>query len=128
MAVLVEQSDAFRGFPRFDDELDRPRIEPALALRDELVDDVRPERAVMLLAELELHFETAFLGHVDHGSRPEWHLGEAFASLDPGHADIGAEVEIGRQLTLGDGDLERRAAGNGRHAIALGRSDLAARR
>ena len=57
IAVVVEQPDTLGGLARFDDELHSAGVEPPPALLEQLFDDLVREPAVVLLPELELHFE-----------------------------------------------------------------------
>nr|WP_245287427.1 hypothetical protein [Bradyrhizobium elkanii] len=115
-AVIIEEPNAPCRFSALDDDLLGPGIEPALALDDELGDNILAECAAVLLAELELYIEPALMCHGDDRARRERHVGEALAGLDPRHADVGAKVQIGVQLALGDGDFE--------WATARDRSDI----
>jgi hypothetical protein len=51
---VIEDADAGCAFPRFDDEVDRSRVEPRLPEVDEVSDAVLGERAAVFLSELEL--------------------------------------------------------------------------
>ena len=83
------------------------------------------EPPAMLLAQLELHLEARVARSLAHDLLgAEGELREALAALDARQADVGAEVEVGRQRALGDGRLERAAAGDGRDARPRRRSRL----
>src|SRR5207247_7503280 len=123
-AVVVEEPNALCRFSSLDDDLLGPGIEPALALDDELGDNVLAECAVVLLAELELHVEPALMRHGDDRARRERHVGEALAGLDTPHADVTAKVQIGMQLALGDGDFEWATARDRRNLMGASQGDL----
>jgi len=78
----------------------------------------------MFLPKLKLHVESALTRHGDDRAWRERHIGKALAGLDPRHADIGAKVQIGRQLALGDGDLEWTTARDRSDIIGASQGDL----
>ena len=61
VSILIEESDSLCALPRFDDELDRTRIEPFLPLVNPRSERPVAEPAVMLLPKLHLNIEAAAL-------------------------------------------------------------------
>jgi len=55
VALVVKQPDALGAFSAFHNELERPSIEPSLALLDQTLHDLFGKAAGVFLAELELH-------------------------------------------------------------------------
>src|SRR5689334_8031006 len=108
----VEQTYALGGLACLDNQLDRASVEPSPALVNQLAYGIHPKGAAMLLAQFELDFETALTSHRDHLGSRQRHIGESLATLDSVNADIGAKVQVGRQLSLRDGYLERAPTSN----------------
>src|SRR5262245_63218506 len=98
--LLVEQPDAAGALPSLDDQLAGPGVEPPLPPLDQLRHPLARERPTVLLAQLELHLETARVNHAGDVARTEPHVGEALSRLDPRDADVGAEVEVRRERAL----------------------------
>src|ERR1043166_8096372 len=95
-AVIVEETDALGAFPRLDNELERAGVESAMTLVDPFGDRVLGERAGVFLAQFELDVEAVGGGLGDDLPRIEVEVDKALTALDSGHADIGAEVQVGR--------------------------------
>src|SRR5262249_45447071 len=81
VSILIEESDTHRAFASFDDELDRPRIEPFLSLVNPCRERVGGESSVVLLPELHLNGEAATPGRGDNVPWMEWGLGESLAAF-----------------------------------------------
>src|SRR5438105_13431054 len=94
IAVFVEEADGLGALTGFDDELDRPGVEPLITLLDEDLDGVVVEIALVLLPQLELHVQSARTGARHDVVRLEVHLGESLAAFDPVEAEAGDEVEV----------------------------------
>jgi len=47
------------------------------------------------------------------------HVGEAFTAFDACHPDVSAQIQVGGQSALGDGDLKGPASGNRRHRMSF---------
>src|SRR6476646_5731253 len=58
-SVFVDQADAFRAFSGFNNKLHRPGLEPALSLRNQLIDHLVLEGASMLFPQLELNLKAS---------------------------------------------------------------------
>ena len=54
----------------------------------------------MFLAEFKLYVEPSPSGQFHHVTRTQRHIRETLAALDPGEADIGAEVQVRQQAVL----------------------------
>src|SRR6266851_1296634 len=108
-SLTIEQTDANSRFAGLDDYLKRPRILPTLSLLYQLVHHPIAERAAMLLADFELHLQAPRICQAHYFKCWQIHIGEAFATLDPGDANVGAKIQIRRQLPLCDCYFERTA-------------------
>src|SRR5579883_3486505 len=97
-AMIVEEAHALGALSGFDDEFEGAGVEPALSLFEQLVDGRGREGAGVFLAELELDIEAALAGHGHDFGCAQRHIGEAFAALDAGEADIGAERSEERRV------------------------------
>ena len=100
--------------------MDRPGVEPGAALVDQIGYDIAGKSSAMLLPELELRLHAALVNHADNLLRRKGHIGKPRSALDAAYAEISAQVEVGRQLALSNGDLERPPAGDSGHATTPG--------
>src|SRR3954471_20194466 len=82
LPAVVEEPDVLRALTALDHEPACAEAEPPTALLHELVHPALVERAVVLLAELELQAQAALRHHLRHLLGLEGQLGEALAALD----------------------------------------------
>src|SRR5689334_17493004 len=82
--------------PRVYHQLQCSSVEPALALLHHRFAVARCPAAC--LAHLELHFKTPFLGHPYDFPRLERKVCEALPTLDSGHTEVNAKIQISRKL------------------------------
>ena len=97
-------------------QLDRPGVQPAVAVRDQGLDRLRGKRSAVLATELELQLEAASAGHPHDRRWIDGDVGEPLAGRDVGEPHVDAEVEVGLQPSLPQAHLERAAAGDRGHA------------
>src|SRR3989441_4834441 len=76
VALVVKQPDALGAFSAFHNELERPSIEPSLALLDQTLHDLFGKAAGVFLAELELHIKASLARHLHDVFRSEEHTSE----------------------------------------------------
>src|SRR5262245_35575472 len=121
---VIEESNSLGALPRFDYQFASARVQPAVALRNQVTGCIRADCAGVLPAELKLHLQAALASHCQHLAGTQRHIGEALPTLDSREADIRAEIQVVGKPALRHRDFERTAAGHGRHSILLGSSNL----
>src|SRR4051812_46182778 len=106
LALGGEEADLLGALATLDDQRGRADAQPAAPELDQLVHPTVVERAVVLLAELELEAEPAVADHARHFLRSDLQVGEALAALDAVEAHVGAQVQVCGQFALRGRDLE----------------------
>ena len=123
-SILIKQSDSPCAFSGFDDELDRTRIEPFLALVNPRRQRLPVKTAVMLLPKLHLNVESATPGGSHNLFWIEMALGESLAAFNSRDPDVRAKVQVGRKFSLSHGNFKRPSACYGGDSVRTGRSDF----
>ncbi len=81
----------------------------------------------MFLSQLELDLQPPLVRHSHDVLSTQGKVGEPLPALDPAHADVRAQVEVGRKLSVCYGYLEGSTAGNGRYTLFARGGHLPAR-
>src|SRR5581483_6665693 len=104
-----EEADPGGAFPGLDDQVARPRLQPLLALLDQIRDGVPVKGARVLFPELKLNAQPSLTGHPDNCARLGINVRKARSALDAEKSHVRAQIQIRLELALGHRNLKRTA-------------------
>jgi len=117
ISILIKESNSFCAFSGFDNELNRARIEPFLTLINPLGKGLVVKTAVVLLAKFHLNIEPTAPCRSHDLIRLKMAFGESLSAFNSRYSDIGAEIQVGWKLSLGDRNFKRSTTRYGRNPV-----------
>ena len=123
----IKEPDLIRTLSGLHHKLKGTRVQPPLPLLDQLGHGRIRKRPGMLFAQLELDIESPRFRHLHDVLGFQGHVCESLATFDPRNANVRAEIEVGRKLTLRHCHFERASARHSRHTVPFCGGNLSPR-